>query len=285
MSLLSKPLKVNFLLSRFLENLKFDLNWMRNRLPIGVKARAHYLFDKYAAILRDKRKINYLGHTFTYDNRLAPALLQTYPQEIEELNASVDLTKVRVIFDVGANVGQFAWTLKKFAPHVAIFSFEPNPAIFPLLKENASQLNGWHALNFGLASQNARIPFFFVPGKSAQGSAFKGNSIQNLQTQSVETLEIEVRKLDAKTLAAESLPTHVDLLKVDVEGYELEALQGLALISWDYLFIEVSDSREGGVSVPALISLTEQLWRKTPRVIWEGDRSKTARNVLFQMPK
>lgn len=276
---------IRFLAGRCVENLQFDIEWLTSRLPLSVSERFLYIARKYFAIVGNRRQIKFLGHKFSYDNRLAPALLQTYPKEIEDIAQCVDLRALSTVFDVGANVGQFGWTLKSVCPSVHIFSFEPNPIIFPLLESNASRLSNWRVFNFGLGRQRKKIPFFFVPGKSAQGSAFKNNSAQNLQPQCIETLEIEVRELDRATLSEQSLPEQVDLLKVDVEGYELEALRGLSQIHWEHLFIEVSESREGGVTVAAVIELAEQIWKKTPRLVWEGTTSSTTRNVLFQMPK
>jgi FkbM family methyltransferase len=273
-----------FLANRFVDNIKFDIQWLSLALPTPYFEKYSYLFKKYYAVLANKRRISYLGKPFSYDNRLSPALLQTYPSEIEELARQMKLKEIVTVFDVGANVGQFAWTLKSYFPHLNVYSFEPNPTIFPLLEKNAKSLSGWRACNFGIGPERTTIPFYFVQGKSGQGSVFKKNSMLNLQPNSVESLSIAVQPLDAETQRVEKLPAQVDLLKIDVEGFELEALKGLKQVAWKYLYVEVSEGRDGAVSLEAVRSTVEALWNKRPDLIWEGDTSQPARNILFRMP-
>jgi len=274
-------MSVGFFVERFMQNLSFDARWVTGRLHFTKRGRYRYLFDKYKSILSNKREIYYLGDVFAYDNRLAPALLQTYPFEISELAKHVDFSELKTVFDVGANVGQFAWTLKKCFPHLQVFSFEPNPVIFPLLQRNAATLKGWNAYNFGIGPQNTKIPFYFVPGKSGQGSVYKSNSTLNLQPQKVETLEITVCPIDTELMKREAIPAQFDLLKIDVEGYELEVLRGLQNVSWRFLFIEVSEGREGSVSIESIISRIHTVWNILPKLIWEDGPAGTSRNVLF----
>ena len=62
-----------------------------------------------------------------------------------------------VIFDVGANVGQYARMVRKAMPGARIFSFEPGPAAFERLKV-------------------AKISGAFVPVQAALG-AIDGESV------------------------------------------------------------------------------------------------------------
>ncbi|MBI5497074.1 MAG: FkbM family methyltransferase [Deltaproteobacteria bacterium] len=60
----------------------------------------------------------------------------------------------------------------------------------------------------------------------------------------------------------------MDLLKVDVEGYELEALRGLKELRWKCLFIEVSEGRVGSLSLLALEEAIRSTWGERPRLVW-----------------
>jgi len=83
--------------------------------------RISYIFNKYFCMLTNKREIKYLGERFAYDNRFVPAILQNYPREILEINKTINLSKIEKVLDVGANIGQFSFTLNKFFPDIYIY--------------------------------------------------------------------------------------------------------------------------------------------------------------------
>lgn len=199
--------QVPFLAGRLVQNLRLDREWLLVELPRepGVR-RYRFLLEKYAAIAANRRSVRFLGRPFVYDNRLAPALLQGYPKEILDLGSHVDLRAARTVFDVGANVGQFAFTLKRYWPHLEVCSFEPNPSVFPLLERNARGVPGWRVFPFGVGPEPARVPFFWVPGKSAQGSVHRANSVRNLQTTAVQQLSVDLRPVDGELMRAWQLP-------------------------------------------------------------------------------
>lgn len=113
-----------------------------------------------------------------------------------------------VFVDVGANVG--AYSLRAASKGMRVISFEPNPENARLLRRNA-ELNDVvvdlrpHAL--GAAEGRASI--------SQNGATSRIGS-------DMPGVDVDVRTLDGLQL------DRVDLMKVDVEGYELDVLRGAA---------------------------------------------------------
>jgi len=111
-----------------------------------------------------------------------------------------------VFVDVGANVG--AYSLRAIARGMKAVSFEPNPENVRLLKRNA-ELNDLTAdvREFALGSSDGTVNISQNGATSRIGNEIKGVDVP------------------LKTLDSFELP-RVDLLKIDVEGYELEVLRG-----------------------------------------------------------
>ena len=237
-------------------NLALDFKSLGVR-QLSIGQRVTYLFRKYACILSDRRRIKFMRHAFAYDNRLTPALLPRYVTEVADLLSSID-RPVHTVFDIGANVGQFAYVLKSLRPKVKIFSFEPNPTAFALLETNSRQFADWACFPFGIGTANARVPFYFVDGKSAQGSIHPENATQGLLTSASREIGIEVKALDDSTIREMALPTVVDLIKIDVEGAEIEVLEALSGVRWSYLYIELSEDRAGGVGLDRALAALRQ---------------------------
>ena len=107
------------LIHKIYTNFRLDFNFIILK-NLRFTERIKYIFNKYYCILINRREINYLDKIFTYDNRFVPAILQSYPKEIFDIDKAIDLIKVKRIIDIGANIAQFSFTLKKFFPHIYI---------------------------------------------------------------------------------------------------------------------------------------------------------------------
>ncbi|MDQ3803098.1 MAG: FkbM family methyltransferase [Acidobacteriota bacterium] len=126
-----------------------------------------------------------------------------------------------VVFDVGANIGQSAWTYQKLLPQSEIHSFEPSPATYKALAKNIGSRRGIYLNNLAVGSSCGRKMFFenhhpemssfLRPGESCWGEVVK------------ET-EVEVITLD-RYCEEKGIP-HISLLKTDTQGYDFEVLKG-----------------------------------------------------------
>jgi FkbM family methyltransferase len=220
-------------LARDLRLVRRNREWLTAPVPLARKL-GYYpaLAGTYARLLSGGgRRVTYLGAPFHYDNPAAPLNLQTYPFEVGRRLLAHLSEPPRSVLDIGANLGQFARTLSYLVPGCAIDSFEPNPEIFELLERNAT--GTMRLFGYALGPQKGTQTFYFEPNRSAIGSFFRANAgvPGNLRENPVSVVD------DATEVTGRDT---YDLVKVDVEGFEYEALAGLRNVRTRYLFVEVS---------------------------------------------
>lgn len=121
------------------------------------------------------------------------------------------------IFDVGANEGQTALTFAQHFPDARVFSFEPVPSTYAILESRTSDVPSIHCAQVALGDHEGAETIALTP-KSGQ------NSFLNAIEPGVETATVRVTTGDAWASAHDV--AHVDVLKVDTEGYDLEVLKG-----------------------------------------------------------
>lgn len=168
--------------------------------------------------------------------------LGTFQSNIIDFHSEVISTRIisssnPVIIDVGANVGQFCLVAKIFFPKAQIFSFEPDPTVYEELVHNTNNLPDVKQFNVGLGDKNERRKFY-VHSLSLMSSFKKYHGVQydssNIKTLNIKTLDSMIQ--DVK---------HIDLLKIDVEGFEKQVIAGATkvLSRSDYLIIEIGLGR------------------------------------------
>jgi len=120
-----------------------------------------------------------------------------------------------VIVDVGANIGYVAALMASFAPSARIIAFEPLALCRPYLEQVARRFPNIEVrpLAVGDAAGTAK----FLQRQSIDRSSLAGKG----EAPVTDTIEVEVTTLDE---ALRNLP--VDLVKIDVEGFEPAVLRG-----------------------------------------------------------
>jgi FkbM family methyltransferase len=205
------------------------------------------------------------------DRRLAVRLALTgrvhqYP-EIQALRRFLSAFAVDCLFDVGANRGQYATTLRKDVGFTGtILSFEPNPDIFAELSKRAAPDGKWHVFNLALSDFDGTAGFNIMAAdqfsslkkpSSAQDDIFAG---RNLVTR---TVDIQCRRLD--TLLPQLMAAHGfvrPFLKMDTQGHDLSvcegAGQGLAQMAGVQTELGVRPIYEDGAGYRAMIDWLEE---------------------------
>lgn len=126
--------------------------------------------------------------------------------------------------DIGAHIGWYSlYAAKIVGPKGRIYAFEPDPRLFPLLVRNIAE-NGFteiiHAEQKGIAHIDGLMKFFLSGAHQAGYSSIYSTGIKDPQC-----IEIRVITLDS-FLASQGWP-HIDLIKMDIEGAEVLAFQGM----------------------------------------------------------
>ena len=124
----------------------------------------------------------------------------------------------RTFVDVGACYGLITKQMASVAERV--MAFEPNREIFDCLQKNTEDLPNVELANCGLSNEQAqrRLVLFGNDGRSTYRDVPVLTLLQHKNT---------FRLQDTKTITLDSLGLKdVDLIKMDVEGYEKEVVQG-----------------------------------------------------------
>ena len=132
-----------------------------------------------------------------------------------------------VVLDVGANVGNYAkLAVQVFGPDLAEFHcFEPSQVTFDALTEALADLPFVHKHRCGLGAKSETVPFFSNKAKSGLASVYD----RRLDHFGVDMQEVEkVELISLAEFADRQGLQRIHVLKMDVEGHELECLKGAA---------------------------------------------------------
>ena len=212
----------------------------RVRLRDGTRA---WCLERFEALALDAHVAGYLAH-------------------------GVDVRAGDVVFDVGANIGLFALRLlQRFRGDVTIATFEPVPDIHAVLERNLEPWSGdrVHAMRCALSRAAGELEITYYPSGPALSTAHPalwsdqpdqlaaavrggarhappgmrwGAWLPDAVLRVIARRLVrapEKRRCEMRTVSdvmGELALDRIDLLKVDVEGAELEVLEGVAADDW-----------------------------------------------------
>lgn len=140
------------------------------------------------------------------------------PRFLKHLNGK----KIDTIFEVGARYGDETLMLSTIFPSSKIYSFECNPNTIHICKKNFENKNNIKFMPYGLGNNNERLPFYsYMNGNDGASSLFKRIDFNKTQH---EIGMINICKLS--DFVKYNNVNKIDLLCMDVQGYELNILKG-----------------------------------------------------------
>ena len=114
-----------------------------------------------------KQNIKYLFEIFNLE-------ISKYPAD-KPLRARMKILnkfKIDLIFDIGANIGQYALLLRKLGYKNKIVSFEPMKKEFKILKNKSVTDSLWEIKNYAIGDVNTE-DFINISGNSVSSSMHK----------------------------------------------------------------------------------------------------------------
>ena len=137
-----------------------------------------------------------------------------YIEDLKKLLVLIDVDLSNSIaIDVGANIGNHSIEFSKYFEKVVCF--EPNPRVFDVLHANIKQIKNIVAYNFGCGANKETLTLnedFNNLGSSSARYKIKSNNL----------VEVNIKPLDDYLNELK----RVCLIKIDVEGMEIETLKG-----------------------------------------------------------
>lgn len=129
-----------------------------------------------------------------------------------------------LIFDVGANVGEYSKeVIKHFENNVTIHCFEPSKATFSKLSENLAGNNNIFINNIGLGSEHSEMTLYTNESNSVIASLYH-RQLEHLNVDMNFSETVSVSTLDQYCI--NNSIDQIDFLKIDVEGHEISVLKG-----------------------------------------------------------
>jgi len=141
-----------------------------------------------------------------------------------ETNGEADFIKksssdFKIVFDVGANIGEWSNLISDMLPNGKIYSFEPSRKTFSTLEKNIKKENIL-AFNLGLGDKTEQKVFYNYGDDSTLNSSI--NRVIKSHTQTMETVDFDT----LENFCREKNIDQISFLKIDVEGGELAVLKG-----------------------------------------------------------
>jgi FkbM family methyltransferase len=154
--------------------------------------------------------------------KLSPALAESGEKRFIEFLAK---QKPKVCLDIGANRGNYSRLLLEHT-NSKVISFEPLPMNAQSLREVSTKYKGRFEVHFcAIGNESTKTSLFY--GANTELASLMNNT-QNIGflNGNKYTIEVDMMTLDSFFNFYHPKIKAIDLIKIDVEGFELEVLQG-----------------------------------------------------------
>ena len=138
--------------------------------------------------------------------------------------SEIDLLKKLIkpgdhVLDIGSNIGFYAKILSELVgSNGKVFCFEPDATNFKHLKNNAGQLKNIVLFNNAVSDKKDVIKVYRSKLINVDHRTYPINNYDSIE---------EINGVSIDSLIEEKIIPKVDLIKIDIQGYELFAFKGM----------------------------------------------------------
>ncbi|HZD36613.1 MAG TPA: FkbM family methyltransferase [Nitrososphaeraceae archaeon] len=169
-----------------------------------------------------------LNKTFIRFRAKASRIINNPRDPVKDMARLLKPHQVKGIIDAGAYHGEMSRRFKTAFPFASIYAFEPYPETFALLEENVHDLSNVRIFNLAISSHTGTSNFY-INFRSYTNSLLprsKWGEIYHFeQTTPVGSCEVRLVTLDDWREQFD-IEDGIDIVKLDIQGGELEALRG-----------------------------------------------------------
>lgn len=172
-----------------------------------------------------KSMFNALGFEIKRSEPSLPS--SVYSRRVDYLMRCLNECNVNYLLDIGANEGQYAASFRDYGFQGNMISFEPLDGPFSILKERAENDKKWDVKNLAVGNEDNET-IIHVAGNSESSSILPMLSLHiDAHPPSAYTTEQKTRLRKIDTACKHLISSSNRLaMKLDVQGYELQALEG-----------------------------------------------------------
>ncbi|WP_426671943.1 FkbM family methyltransferase [Mucilaginibacter sp. McL0603] len=197
------------------------------------------IIEKLAHKLKQEKRLKKLKNTVAYQLQIG------HIDSLELIEAMImdspQLKEKATIYDIGSNIGTWTLLVKSFLPNAIVYAFEPLENHNTIFKKNCESLSGIHLNDFCLGnttgtgilniSSYSDASTLLVPTKM---------EFEDFGIRTIGQKDVTIKRL--YDLIKENTIDIPDIIKLDIQGFELEALKGMGdyIKSVRYLICEVS---------------------------------------------
>jgi FkbM family methyltransferase len=154
----------------------------------------------------------------------------------KDLSLSAEGGNRMIIFDIGANRGQSVRFFKSLYPSSKIYTFEPSESSFKKLRSFVTNMQYSGVFLFRVAfgdsqreaifheSDLSETSSFVLPNQDSKYLKKKNRILFQKNENSYNSIPIQITTLD--DFVNKNEINFIDIVKIDVEGFELEVIQG-----------------------------------------------------------
>jgi FkbM family methyltransferase len=191
------------------------------------------LLDIFAFFIKKSKDLQWYLFTHALKKETDNFIENEYFRAFEHINKTITLGKKlapkvnnAVIVDVGGLIGKTAVMYSKAFPHLDIFLYEPIQQNFTEIQKNTAAFKNIKAFKKALGNSSGKSTIN-IAGRVSSSSLLELNNTTSPEIfsgfmEKKSTEDIEINTLDAEIPADKNIL----ILKLDVQGFELEVLKG-----------------------------------------------------------